>query len=108
MTGTSPRVRTRAGAGRRASATSTRSLRSGCYGCWRASFRSIAEWLQQQYSFERHLHVPHVVRPTDRRWFLATLYSGQSNHLAGSRALIDKVLESELDNCEVALPDEAR
>lgn len=74
----------------------------------RASFRNIAEWPQQPYSFGRHLHGPHVVWPADRRWLLATLYSGQSNHLAGSRALIDKVLESELESYEVALTDEAR
>lgn len=56
------------------------------YFVWRAPFRGIVEWLQQPDSFERDLHVPHVVWPADRRWFLATLYSGHSNYLAGARA----------------------
>lgn len=77
------------------------------YFVWRASFRDIADWLRQPDSFERHLHVPHVVWPADRRWFLATLYSGHSNYLAGSRALIDTVLASELETYEVALTDAA-
>lgn len=77
------------------------------YLVWRARFRDVAEWLRQPYSFERHLHVPHVVWPTDRRWFLATLYSGHSNYLAGSRTLIDSVLASELEAYEVGLTDEA-
>ncbi len=78
------------------------------YFVWRAPFRDIAGWLQQPDSFERHLHVPHVVWPADRGWFLATLYSGHSNYLAGSRTLIDAVLTSELEAYEVALTDQAR
>lgn len=77
------------------------------YFVWRARFRDVAEWLQQPDSYERHLHVPHVVWPADRRWFLATLYSGCSNYLAGSRPLIDTVLASGLEAYEVRLADEA-
>lgn len=78
------------------------------YFVWRARFRDIGDWLQQPYSFERNLHIPHVVWAADRRWFLATLYSGYSNYLAGSRLLIDTVLASELEAYEVKLADEAR
>lgn len=77
------------------------------YFVWRARFGDVARYLQQADSFERHLHVPHVVWPADRRWFLATLYSGHSNYVAGSAALIDKVLESELEAYEVGLADPA-
>ena len=77
------------------------------YYVWRAPFRETVEWLQQPDSFERDLHVPHVLWPADRRWFLATLYSGHSNYLAGSRTLIDTVLASELEAYEVGLADEA-
>lgn len=77
------------------------------YFVWRARLPEVAEWLQQPYSYERHLHVPHVVWPADRRWFLATLYSGCSNYLAGSRPLIDTVLASGLEAYEVRLADEA-
>ncbi len=82
--------------------------RGWSYFVWRARFRDIAGWLQQPDSYERDLHVPHVVWPADRRWFLATLYSGDSNYLAGSRALIDSVLASELEAYEVGLADAAR
>ena len=77
------------------------------YYVWRGPFSDIAEFLQQPDSFERHLHVPHVVWPADRQWFLATLYSGHSNYLAGPRTLIDTVLASELEAYEVALADKA-
>ena len=77
------------------------------YFVWRARFRDVAEWLRQPYSFERQLHVPHVVWPADRSWFLATLYSGHSNYLAASRTLIDSVLASGLEAYEVGLTDEA-
>ena len=77
------------------------------YFVWRARFRDITVWLQQPDSFERQLHVPHVIWPADRRWFLATLYSGHSNYLSGSRTLIDTVLASELEAYEVALTDAA-
>ena len=78
------------------------------YFVWRARFRDVADWLRQPYSYERSLHVPHVVWPADGRWFLATLYSGHSNYLAGPRVLIDRVLASELEAYEVVLTDEAR
>lgn len=74
---------------------------------WAARFRDVAEWLRRPYSSVRDLHVPHIVWPADRRWSLATLYSGFSNYLGGSRALIDTVLASELEAYEVALTHEA-
>lgn len=77
------------------------------YFVWRARFRAVAGWLQKPHSFERHLHVPHVIWPANRRWFLATLYSGSSNYLAGSRSLIDRVLASDLEAYEVGLANEA-
>ena len=77
------------------------------YFIWRARFDDVGRWLRQADSFERHLHVPHVVWPADRRWFLATLHSGHSNYLAGSRTLIDTVLASELGAYEVWLADAA-
>lgn len=77
------------------------------YYVWRARFRDVVAFLQRPDSFERHLHVPHVLWPADRRWFLATLYSGHSNYLAGPRTLIDTVVASELEAYEVALADKA-
>ena len=77
------------------------------YFIWRARFGDVVRYLQQGDSFERDLHIPHVVWPADRRWFLATLYSGSSNYLAGSQTLIATVLASELEAYKVGLADEA-
>ena len=107
---TDPRDRCLAGQWEGGSDWTTRVLlvtRGWNYFVWRAPFRDVAAWLQQPDSFERDLHVPHVLWPADRRWFLATLYSGHSNYLAGARTLIDTVRASELEAYEVALTDGA-
>ena len=66
-------------------------------------FGDLGEFLRAPETFERSAHIPHVVWPTDRKWFLATLYSGCSNYVAGSRELIDAVLEGKLEAYEVGL-----
>ena len=81
--------------------------RGWAYFVWRARLRDVAAWLQRPDSSERNEHIPHIIRPTDRNWCLATLYSGHSNHLAGSRTIIDAVLSSELEAYSVALTDRA-
>ncbi|MCY3623313.1 MAG: hypothetical protein OXH68_16595 [Gammaproteobacteria bacterium] len=81
--------------------------RGWSYFVWRARFCDIAEWLRQPCTFERDMHVPQIVWPVARQWFLATLYSGHSNYLAGSRTLIDTVLTSGLEAYEVGLTDKA-
>ena len=55
----------------------------------------------------RELRVPHIIRPADRKWCLATLYSGHSNYLAGARTMIDTVLSSGIEAYSVALTDQA-
>ena len=77
------------------------------YFVWRASLRDVAAWLQRPDSYERELHVPHIIWPADRKWCLATLYSGHSNYLAGSRTMIDTVLSSGIEAYSVALTDQA-
>lgn len=78
------------------------------YFVWRARLQDVAAWLQRPNSYIRDRHVPHIVWPAHRKWCLATLYSGHSNYLAGSRAMIDWVLSSELEAYSVALTDRAR
>ncbi len=78
------------------------------YFVWRARFRDVGGWICRPYSGQRDEHLPHIVWSGDRRWCLATLYSGHSSYLAGSRALIDAVLASGLESYEVALATEAR
>ncbi|MCE2460218.1 MAG: hypothetical protein J4F38_05490, partial [Pseudomonadales bacterium] len=46
------------------------------YVVWRASFGDLADWLRQPDSFERSMDCPHIIWPRDRKWCLATLYSG--------------------------------
>jgi len=77
------------------------------YFVWRARLRDVAAWLQRPDSYERDLYTPHIVWPADLKWCLATLYSGCSNYLAGSRTMIDTVLSSELEAYSVALTDRA-
>ena len=77
------------------------------YFIWRARLKRVAAWLQRPYSYERDLHIPHIIWPADRKWCLATLYSGHANLLAGSRSLIDRVLSSELEAYSVELTDTA-
>lgn len=81
--------------------------RGWSYFVWRARLRDVAAWLQRADSYERNLHIPHIVWPADRKWCLATLYSGHSNYLAGSRTMIDTVLSSRLEAYSVALTDRA-
>lgn len=50
---------------------------------------------------------PHVIWPADRKWCIATLYSGFSNYVGGSRTLIDAILASDLDAYETDLSDKA-
>ena len=50
---------------------------------------------------------PHIIWPRDRKWCLATLYSGFSNYLAGPRTLIDAVLGSDLEAYESELSNHA-
>ena len=71
-------------------------------------FGDLGEFLWGPDTFERSENIPHVVWPADRQWFLATLYSGFSSYVAGSRELIYAVLESELEAYEVDLSDAAR
>ena len=77
------------------------------YLVWRASFGDLADWLRQPDSFERSMDCPHIIWPRDRRWCLATLYSGFSNYLAGPRTLIDAVLSSDLEAYESELSNQA-
>ena len=81
--------------------------RGWSYFVWRARLQDVAAWLQRPYSYARDRHVPHIVWPADRKWWLATLYSGHSNYLAGSRTMIDRVLSSGLEAYSVALTDQA-
>ncbi|MYF11411.1 MAG: hypothetical protein F4229_10575 [Gammaproteobacteria bacterium] len=81
--------------------------RGWTYFVWRARLRDVAAWLQRPDSSERNEHIPHIIWPTDRNWCLATLYSGHSNYLAGTRTMIDAVLSSELEAYGVALTDRA-
>lgn len=73
------------------------------YFIWRAALGDLAEWLRQPDSFDRSVDCPHVIWPADRKWFIATLYSGFSNYIAGSRSLIDALLASDLDAYETDL-----
>ena len=77
------------------------------YLVWRAEFGDIAEWLGQPDSFDREVDCPHVIWPADRKWFIATLYSGFSNYVAGSRALIDTILASDVEAYETELSAQA-
>lgn len=75
------------------------------YFIWACKFGDLREWLAQPDSFERSEGIPHVLWPASRKWFLANLYSGHSNYLAGSRELIEAVINSSLEAYEVELPD---
>ena len=77
------------------------------YFVWRASFAELADWLRQPDSFERSVDCPHIIWPSDRKWCVATLYSGFSNYVAGSRALIDAILASDLEAYETELSAKA-
>ena len=77
------------------------------YLVWRARFRDVARWLCQPYSARRDDHLPHIVWPADRKWCLATLYSGWSSYLAGPRALVDAVLANAEEAYEVTPVDRA-
>lgn len=77
------------------------------YFIWRASFGDLADWLRQQDSFEQSDHRPHIIWPADRKWCVATLYSGFSNYVAGSRALIDAILASDVEAFETELTSKA-
>ena len=67
------------------------------YFVWECRFGELADWLRQAHSFEREAQIPHVVWPEDRAWFLTTLYSGVSNYVAGSREIVNAVLESDVE-----------
>ena len=77
------------------------------YFVWACRFGDLADWIGQPHTLEREMHLPHVVWPEDRSWFLATLYSGCSNYVAGSRQLVDAVLKSDVEAYEVELSDAA-
>ena len=77
------------------------------YFIWRATFGDLAEWLRQPDSFDRQMDCPHVIWPADRKWCIATLYSGFSNYVGGSRTLIDAILASDLDAYETDLSAKA-
>lgn len=75
------------------------------YFIWACKFGDLGEWLAQPDTFERSEGVPHVLWPASREWFIANLYSGHSNYLAGSRELIEAVMNSSLEAYEVELSD---
>lgn len=79
------------------------------YCVWSCRFDELVEWLKQPNSFERDIHLPHVIWPEDRSWFLAILYSGWWSYLGGSRELVDLIVESdEIEGYEVKISDHAR
>ncbi|MCY4057209.1 MAG: hypothetical protein OXG44_04330 [Gammaproteobacteria bacterium] len=77
------------------------------YFIWRTRFTELADWLRQPDSFERSVDCPHIIWPADRKWCVATLYSGYSNYVAGSRALIDAILASGVEAFETELTSKA-
>ncbi len=77
------------------------------YFIWRTRFTELADWLRQPDSFERSVDCPHIIWPADRKWCVATLYSGFSNYVAGSRAVIDAILASGVEAFETELTSKA-
>ncbi len=75
------------------------------YFVWACEFGELGEWLAQPDSLERDDGVPHVLWPATREWFLANLYGGRANYVAGSREIVDAVLESGLEAYEVEWSD---
>ena len=78
------------------------------YNVWSCRFDDLIEWLVQPNSFERGNHLPHVIWPEDRCWFLAVLYSGCWSYVGGPRTLINSIIASDLEAYEVEITDHAQ
>lgn len=72
---------------------------------WSCRFGDLVDWINNTGSFDRESDLPNVIWPEDRMWFLAILYSAHSNYVAGSREIIDTILDSDVESYEIELSD---